>query len=102
MKPIFERILVKPVEQEKKTNGGLLLPAEARKRPNIGEVISTGDGIPTNPMPVKPGDKILFNRYAGLELKYNGEIHFIIMTNEVICVLEESDNISFEGLGGHH
>lgn len=96
MKPLYERILVKPREKEVRTKQGILLPEKSVKKPNVGVVISCGDGTPNNPMKVAPGDKVLFNRYAGIELNFKGEKHYVILSNEVIGVLEDFDDISLE------
>jgi chaperonin GroES len=96
MKPLYERILIKPKDKETTTSKGIMLPEKAVKKPNIGLVISCGDGTPNNPMLVKPGDLVLHNRYAGIELMYKGEKHYVIMSNEVIAVLEDESEIEFE------
>ena len=96
MKPLYERILVKPRDKETRTTQGILLPEKAVKKPNIGTVVSCGDGSPNNPMLVKSGDLVLFNRYAGMELFYKGEKHYVIMANEIIGILDDPNDISFE------
>jgi chaperonin GroES len=96
MKPLYERILIKPKDKETTTSKGIMLPEKAVKKPNIGLVISCGDGTPNNPMLVKPGDLVLHNRYAGIELMYKGEKHYVIMSNEVIAILEDESEIEFE------
>jgi chaperonin GroES len=96
MKPLYERVLVKPNSKETRTKQGIMLPEKAVKKPNIGVVVSTGDGTKHNEMIVKPGDTILFNRYSGLELMYKGEKHYVIMANEIIGILDDIDDISLE------
>ena len=96
MKPLYERILIKPKGKETTTSKGIMLPEKAVKKPNIGIVIACGDGTTHNPMLVKPGDLVLHNRYAGIELMYKGEKHYVIMSNEVIAVLEDESEIEFE------
>lgn len=96
MKPLYERVLVRPRQKETRTSQGIMLPEKAIKKPNIGIVINTGDGTKNNEMVVKPGDTILFNRYAGLELMYKGEKHYVIMANEIIGILDDIDDISLE------
>jgi chaperonin GroES len=96
MKPLYERVLIKPRKKETKTQQGILLPEKAVKRPNVGEVVACGDGTPNNPMKVKPGDLVLCNRYAGVELTYRGEKHHIVMSNEIIAVLDNLDDLSLE------
>ena len=86
---------VKPKDKETIVNG-IMLPEKAVKRPNIGVVVSCGDGSKHNPMLVKPGDIILHNRFAGVGLFYKEEKHYVIMSNEVIAILEDEDEISFQ------
>jgi chaperonin GroES len=73
-----------------------MLPEKAIKKPNIGVVVSAGTGTKNNEMLVKAGDQILFNRYAGLELMYKGEKHYVIMANEIIGILDDINDISLE------
>jgi chaperonin GroES len=96
MKPLYERVLVKPKDKETRTKQGIMLPEKAVKKPNIGTVVSTGDGTPNNPMLVKKDDIILFNRYAGAELMYRGEKHYVIMANEIIAILDDPNDISLD------
>ena len=96
MKPLYERVLVKPRDKETRTKQGIMLPEKAVKKPNIGTVVNCGDGTKNNQMVVKPGDLILFNRYAGLELLYKGEKHYVIMANEIIGILDDPKDISLE------
>lgn len=96
MKPLYERVLIKPRKKETKTSGGILLPDKSVKRPNIGTVVACGDGSPNNPMLVKPGDLIICNRFAGAEISYKGELHYIIMSNEIMAVLDDVKDIELD------
>lgn len=96
MKPLYERILIKPVEKETSTKSGILLPGKAVKRPNIGTVIACGEGMPHNPMKVKSGDIILCNRHAGVDIHYKDELHYVIMSNDVIAVLDSIDEVKLQ------
>jgi chaperonin GroES len=96
MKPLFERVLVKPRSKETTTKQGIMLPEKAVKKPNIGTVVAAGPGSTHNPMPVVPGDLVLFNRFAGAELYLNGEKHYMIMANELISILDSPDEVSLE------
>lgn len=96
MKPLYERILIKPRQKETKTAHGILIPEKAVKKPNIGIVVACGDGSTHNPMLVKPGDVILCNRYAGIELMYKGEKHYVILSNEVVAILEDENEVDLE------
>lgn len=96
MKPLYERVLIKPKDKEIKTKQGIMLPEKAVKRPNIGIVIACGGGSTHNPMLVQPGDTILCNRFAGTEIFYKGEKHYVILSNEIIAVLDNESDISLE------
>jgi len=96
MKPLYERVLIKPRDKTTTTDSGLMLPAEAVKRPNIGTVVACGDGTATNPMKVKEGDLVLCNRFAGAELKYKKETHYMIMSNEIMAILDDINDIELE------
>lgn len=96
MKPLYERILIKPNKKETTTKSGILLPGKAVKRPNIGTVISCGEGMPHNPMKVEPGDIILCNRHAGVDIQYKKELHYIIMSNDVIAILDDVNEVQLE------
>lgn len=96
MKPLYERILVKPRKKETVTEGGIVLPTKAVKRPNIGTVVAHGDGSHNNPMLVSAGDLVIFNRYAGMELLVKGELHYVVLSNEIIAILDSEDEISLD------
>jgi len=96
MRPLYERVLVKPNEKETQTESGIMLPEKAVKRPNIGTVIACGAGTQHNEMAVKPGDLVLCNRFAGAELRYKGEKHYMIMSNEIMAVLDNIEDIDLD------
>ena len=96
MRPLYERILIKPRKKETTTDGGIMLPEQAVKRPNIGTVVAVGGGTANNEMLVKPGDLVICNRFAGAELKYKGETHYMIMSNEVMAILDDIKDIELE------
>ena len=96
MKPLYERVLIRPNEKETKTSGGIMLPEKAVKRPNIGVVVACGEGTPNNPMKVKEGDIVLCNRFAGAELKFKGEKHYMIMSNEIMAILDKVEDIELD------
>lgn len=96
MKPLYERVLIKPREKETKTESGIMLPEKAVKRPNIGTVIACGEGMPHNPMMVKPGDIVLCNRFAGSELTYKGDKCHMVLSNEIMAVIDDINDIELE------
>ena len=93
LRPLHDRILVKRIEEEAKTKGGLIIPDTAREKPMEGRVVAVGtgkladDGTLT-PLEVKKGDRILFSKYSGTEIKLDGDEHLIIREEDILAVLE--------------
>ena len=90
--PLHDRILVRRVEEASTTRGGIIIPDSAKDKPQEGEVISTGKGRTndegkTFPLAVKEGDRILFGKYSGTEIKLDGEDFIIMREEEVLGVL---------------
>ena len=93
IRPLQDRLLVKRVEEEEKTQGGLIIPDTAKEKPQEGLVIAAGPGKvnedgKVTPMDVKKGDKILFGKYSGSEITLDGDEHLIIREDDVLAVLE--------------
>ncbi|MBF0212515.1 MAG: co-chaperone GroES [Magnetococcales bacterium] len=91
--PLHDRILVKRVEQEEKTAGGIILPDTAKEKPVQGEVIAVGKGAiredgTIRPLELRKGDRILFGKYGGTEVKMQGEEFLILRESDVMGVLE--------------
>lgn len=88
VRPLHDRVLVRRMPEEMKTAGGIIIPDTAKEKPQRGEIVATGKGRVTEdgkvtPLDVKVGDKILFGKYAGTELKLNGD-EFLMMKEEDI------------------
>lgn len=96
MRPLYERVLIKPREKETTLESGIMLPEKAVKRPNIGTVIAVGEGTPHQPMLVKVGDVVLCNRFAGTELTFKGSKCHVVLSNEIIAVLDDINDIDLE------
>jgi chaperonin GroES len=93
MKPLNDRVLVKRLESEEKTAGGLFIPDAAKEKPSKGEVIACGPGKLNEKgeraaMCVKPGDVVLFAKYAGTEIKVNGVDHIIMREDDILAILD--------------
>ncbi len=93
VKPLHDRILVRRIEEEDKTKGGLIIPDTAKEKPMEGKVIAVGKGRVNEdgklrPLDVHKSDRILFSKYAGTEIQLNGEEHLIIREDDVLAVLE--------------
>ncbi|MCB9308725.1 MAG: co-chaperone GroES [Lewinellaceae bacterium] len=87
MKPINDRVVVKPAEAEEKTAGGIILPDTAKEKPQRGEVVAVGPGKDGNKMTVKKGDKVLYGKYAGQEISYKGEDFLIMREDDILVIL---------------
>lgn len=92
-RPLYDRVLVKRVASETKTTGGLFIPETAKDKPQQAEVIAVGTGRLTDdnkvlPLTVKQGDKVLFGKYAGDEIKIEGVEHIILRESDILAVLE--------------
>ena len=93
LRPLQDRILVKRIEEEKKTRGGLIIPDTAKEKPQEGMVIAVGKGKVTDdgklrPLDVHKGDRVLFGKYSGTEIQVVGDEHLIIREEDVLAVLE--------------
>jgi chaperonin GroES len=94
VRPLQDRLLVRRVEEQEKTKGGIIIPDSAKERPLEGEVISVGNGKRLEdgtliPLDVKKGDRILFGKYSGTEIKVDGVEHLILREEEVLGVIEK-------------
>ena len=93
VRPLNDRILVERIEEEEKTAGGIIIPDAAKEKPSQGKVIAVGNGKKTDdgkviPLDVKEGDKILFGKYAGTEIKVDGKEYLMMREDEVFAVIE--------------
>lgn len=94
IRPLQDRILVKRLEAEEKTAGGLFLPSSAKEKPQEARVIAVGNGRVGSdgnhiPMSVKAGDRVLFGKYSGSEVKLDGEEHLILREEDILGVFED-------------
>ena len=88
IKPLSDRVIVKPLEMDKKTAGGLLLP-DTKEKPQEGIVINIGNGKKDEPMTVKIGDHVLFSKYGGTEYKVDNETYLIMRESDVYAIIED-------------
>ena len=92
-RPLHDRILVRRIESEEKTKGGIIIPDTAKEKPQEGEVIAAGSGVrneagQVQPLDVKPGDRILFGKWSGTDIKMNGEDLLIMKESDVLGIIE--------------
>jgi chaperonin GroES len=94
-RPLGDRVLVRRVEEEEKTKGGIIIPDTAKEKPQEGEVISTGPGArddsgKVQPLDVKAGDRILFGKWSGTEVKIEGQEFLIMKESDIMGVIEKT------------
>lgn len=87
MKPINDRVVIKPHEAEEKTEGGIIIPDTAKEKPQKGEVVAVGPGKDGNAMTVKKGDTVLYGKYAGQDLRHEGEDYLIMREDDILIIL---------------
>ncbi len=92
IKPLADRVVVKPLEADEKTKGGLFVPDTAKERPQQGEIVAVGPGRVSDdgkkiPMEVKVGDRILYGKYTGTEVTYDGVEYLIMRESDIFAIL---------------
>jgi chaperonin GroES len=95
-RPLHDRILVRRVESQEKTKGGIIIPDTAKEKPSEGEVVAVGPGArneagQVQALDVKAGDRILFGKWSGTEITINGEDLLIMKESDVLCIIEAQD-----------
>jgi len=93
LKPLFDNVLIRPLEAEVKTASGIILPDSAQEKPTMGEIIAVGPGRVTikgekEPMMVKPGQKVMYKKWGGNEVKFNGEELTLVEQKDILAVVE--------------
>ena len=92
LKPLSDRVILKALEAEEKTKGGIILTSNAKEKPEMAEVVAVGPGGTVDGkevvMTVKPGDKVLTSKYSGTEVKVDGEEYTIVRQNDILAIVE--------------
>lgn len=93
VQPLYDRVLVKRLDTEEKTKGGIIIPETAKEKPQEGKVVATGKGKlledgSLRPLDVKENDRVLFNKYAGNDINIEGEEYLILREDEILAVFE--------------
>ena len=88
IKPLADRVLIEAKEAETKTASGLYIPDTAKEKPQQGTVIAVGGGKSDEPMELKVGDKVMYGKYAGTEVSFEGQDYLIMRQSDVIAVIE--------------
>ena len=87
MKPINDRVVIKPATAEETTKGGIIIPDTAKEKPQRGEVVAVGPGKDGNLMTVQAGDTVLYGKYAGQEINFEGEDYLIMREDDILIIL---------------
>ncbi len=87
IRPLSDRVLVEPKEAETKTAAGIYIPDTAKEKPQQGTVLATGPGKKDEPMEVKEGDSVLYGKYAGTEVTYEGKTYLIMKQTDILAIL---------------
>lgn len=93
IRPLHDRVVVKRIDEEEKTSGGIIIPDTAKEKPQQGKVMAVGKGKimedgKVTPLTVKEGDRVLFAKYAGTEIKYNDEEHLIMREDDILAIVQ--------------
>ena len=88
IKPLGARVLIKKLEAEEKSAGGILLTSSAKEKPQVAEVVAVGPGTKDEPMELKVGDKVVFSRYGGTDIKYNGEEYTVMSQADILATVK--------------
>ena len=87
IKPLADRVLVEPVEAETKTSSGIIIPDTAKEKPQKGRVVAVGPGKKDEPVTVKVGDTVLYGKYSGTELKFDGTEYLMMRESDILAIV---------------
>lgn len=87
IKPLADRVLIEPAAAEEKTIGGIIIPDTAKEKPLQGKVVATGNGTKDEEMVVTEGDTVLYGKYAGTELEYDGKKYLVMRQSDILAIL---------------
>jgi chaperonin GroES len=87
VKPLHDRVIVKPAEAVEKTAGGIIIPDTAKEKPQQGEVVAVGNGKKDEPMTVKVGDTVLFGKYGGTEVEIEGDKYLLLKESDIFVII---------------
>lgn len=87
IKPLADRVLVEPMEAETKTASGIIIPDTAKEKPQKGKVVAVGPGTKDEPMTVSVGDTVLYGKYSGTELKFDGSDYLMMRESDILAII---------------
>jgi len=89
IRPLGERVVIKRVEAEEKTKSGIVLPGQAKEQPQMAKVVAVGPGTSEDKMELKEGDVVIFSKYAGTEIKFEGEEYTIMSQKDILATVNK-------------
>ena len=94
IRPLHDRVIIKRLEEEEKTKGGIIIPDTAKEKPAQGKIVAVGKGRMLDngkllELTVKPGDTVLFGKYAGTDIKIDGEEHLILREEDILAIMDK-------------
>ena len=87
LKPLADRVIVEPTAAETKTNSGIIIPDTAQEKPQRGKIVAVGKGTKETPMTVKIGDEVLYGKYSGTDLKFEGKDFLIMKESDILAII---------------
>jgi chaperonin GroES len=87
IKPLADRVIIEPAQAEEKTAGGIIIPDTAKEKPQRGTVVAVGPGKKDEPLTVKVGDQVLYAKYAGTEISYEGNNYLIMRESDIVAIV---------------
>ena len=87
VKPLADRVIVEPAEAETTTASGIIIPDTAQEKPQKGKIVAVGNGKKDEPLTVKVGDSVLYGKYSGTELKYEGKDYMIMRESDILAII---------------
>ena len=87
IKPLADRVLVEPAPAEETTAGGIIIPDTAKEKPQRGKIVAVGNGKPDEPLTVKAGDTVLYGKYSGTELSFEGHDYLIMRESDILAII---------------
>ncbi|MCX6232833.1 MAG: co-chaperone GroES [Bacteroidetes bacterium] len=87
IKPLADRVIVEPAAAEQKTSGGIIIPDTAKEKPQKGKIVAVGNGKKDEPMTVKVGDNVLYGKYAGTEITFEGKEYLIMKESDIYAIV---------------
>ncbi len=88
LQPLFDKVIIKPLEKEKTTSGGIIIPDSATEKPQSGKILAVGAGKDNTPLTVKVGDVVIYGKYSGTEIEVSGDSLIIMQESDILAIID--------------